>query len=316
MEALRYLLVDVFSERPFSGNPLAVFPDAGELPGSLMPRIAAELNLSETTFVLPSGRPDCAARVRIFTPRAELPTAGHPTLGTAFVLAALGHLGPGRCLLEEGVGPVPVELREDEGRLRAVMDSPTPELGPVFDDRGAIAQLLGADPEALHPRLPVRAVSCGLPYLLVPFASLDAVRSLRPAFERFDAVLAEAGAGQVYAFCLEGASPDAAVHARMFAPGLGVPEDPATGSAAGPLGAYLFRYAVLGAGERLELEVEQGLELGRPSRLRVEVEGTRPGDPEEAALRVRVGGHCARIGEGRLDAAVLEEAAAAPPLRA
>ena len=281
-----YRLVDVFTRARFGGNPLAVFPDARAVDPALMQPIAFELHLSETTFVLPSSRPDCDVQVRIFTPRSEIPMAGHPTLGTAFVL------DPGdRVVFEEGVGPVPVErARAPDGSALWWMTQPRPRFGARADDRSALAAALGLDAGDLEAALPAEVVATGPPFLIVPLRELGALGRARVRAELWEPIERALGVGGVYLFAQTG--PEAA-RCRMFAPSAGIAEDPATGSAAGPLGAYLLEHGRLAPKRPTRLEIAQGVEMGRPSRIHVEVEGARGDVPA-----VRVGGACVAVGGG------------------
>ncbi|MFQ5349147.1 MAG: PhzF family phenazine biosynthesis protein [Thermoanaerobaculia bacterium] len=297
MRSARYLLVDVFTGEPFGGNQLAVFVDGEEVPESLMQRIARELNLSETTYVLPPEDPANLCRLRIFTPLEELPMAGHPTVGSAFALAIEGRIAPPTTIVfEEGVGPVPVEVEGEADRPSgAVMVQPLPEFGPRFPDPAAIAAMLTLDRADLDPDLPLEVVSCGVPYLIVPLAGLAAVERARLRPDLWEELLSGFASQHAYLFSRETVGEDGTVHARMFAPAAGVPEDPATGSAAGPLGSYLVRHGLVEAGERVPIVCEQGYEMGRPSRIEVEISGDR-----ERIREVRVGGGCVLVGEGRM----------------
>jgi trans-2,3-dihydro-3-hydroxyanthranilate isomerase len=300
---LAYRRVDVFTDQHFGGNPLAVFPEPGDLAPALMQRIAREMNLSETTFVGPpsaEGREaGCDWRVRIFTPSAELPMAGHPTLGTAFALARDGRVASDRVVFEEGVGAVPVTLEPGaDGGLRIEMEQPEPAFEPAFDDRPGLARALGLEPRDLHPAWTARVASCGVPFLMAPLRGLEAARRARPVPSEWSAILQPRGVHGVMCFTLETESGDCDVHARMFAPGLGVNEDPATGSACGPLGAYLLAEGILGEAGALSVRIEQGIEMGRPSLVAVEV--AMPG-PSRSGWRVAVSGRCVAMGEGVLE---------------
>jgi trans-2,3-dihydro-3-hydroxyanthranilate isomerase len=297
MNSARYLLVDVFTGEPFGGNPLAVFVDGEQVPERLMQRIARELNLSETTFVLPPEDPANLCRLRIFTPLEELPMAGHPTVGSAFALAVEGRIAvPTTISIEEGVGIVPVEVEGEADRpTGAVMVQPLPGFGPRFDDPAAIAAMLSLEPADLAPGLPLEVISCGLPFLFVPLASRAAVERARLRLDLWEELLADFATPHLYLFSRETVGDGATVHARVFVPAAGVPEDPATGSASGPLGCYLVHHGLVAGGERVPIVCEQGYEIGRPSRIEVEISGDH-----EAIREVRVGGGCVLIGEGRL----------------
>ena len=296
-DSARYLLVDVFTGEPFGGNQLAVFVDGLEVPEELMQRIARELNLSETTYVLPPEDPRHLARLRIFTPTEELPMAGHPTVGSAFALAADGRIAaPTTIVFEEGVGPVPVEVECLADRpTGAVMVQPLPTFGPVLPDVPATAAMLTLAEDDLASDLPIEVVSCGVPYVIVPLADLAAVRRARLRLDLWESLLGGFASQHVYIFSRETVNDDSTVHTRMFGPAAGVPEDPATGSAGGPLGCYLVRHGLVPAGDRVPVICEQGYEIGRPSRMEIEISGDRDGIRE-----VRVGGGCVLMGEGRM----------------
>jgi trans-2,3-dihydro-3-hydroxyanthranilate isomerase len=273
-----YRLVDVFTRKRFGGNPLAVFLDGRGIDPALMQRIAFELNLSETTFVLPTERPDCDVRVRIFTPRAELPLAGHPTVGTAFVLDR-----GDRIVFELGVGPVPVErLRAADGAMLWRMTQPPARFGPRCDDRAGLAVALGLDVADLDPALPCESVATGPPFLIVPLRSLEALARARLRIDAWEAIERAVEGAQPYLFVRTGAG---SARCRMFGPGHGISEDPATGGAAGPLGAYWLAHGL--TTPNAPLVFTQGVEMGRPSELLV-----------EASKSVRVAGACVAVGGG------------------
>jgi trans-2,3-dihydro-3-hydroxyanthranilate isomerase len=259
-----FVLCDVFADRPFVGNPLAVFLDADGIEDRTMLDLAREFGWSEITFVL--ARPDGAPRVRIWTPAGELPFAGHPTVGTAVVLAVEGVIPVNGGVLELGIGDVAVEVdecRPDGGR--ATMTQRAPEFGAEYSDRARLAQAFGLGVNDLVADLPAQLVSTGLEQFLVPLVSLGALQRATAQPDLAPGVLAEAGGRWAYLFTVETPASNAAARARLLGVGK---EDPATGSAAGPLGAYLIRYGLHRAGE---LEIEQGIEMGRPSRIRVDV---------------------------------------------
>ncbi|WP_052338258.1 PhzF family phenazine biosynthesis protein, partial [Nitrospina gracilis] len=267
MELIFYQ-VDVFTDQPLAGNPLAVFVDAEGMDADQMLAVAREMNLSETTFLFPPSQTDCDFQVRIFTPGKEIPFAGHPTLGTAHVLFQQGLLGSDRdaCRFEMGIGPIDVER---EGST-FMMVQPQPEFQSPRTDRQAIAQALGLDAKDLHPNLPAQVVSTGFPALFVPLKSLDATGRTALNLTRLRDILGKVD--MIYPFCLEAVNPEAQVHTRGFAPFIGIPEDPATGSVAGAMGAYLAHHHVLDATRLSDLTLEQGLEINRPSEIKVSVE--------------------------------------------
>lgn len=287
-----YVLCDVFTDQPFAGNPLAVLPDARGLDDGAMQCIAAEFNLSETAFVLPGEPP----RVRIFTPRGELPFAGHPTIGTAAVLAARGELAgkdrPGRATLDEAAGRVPLELEYDARGAPALirLEAPaTPRAGPPLGEAAAIASALGLEVEDLHPEWPSGTWSCGVPFACVALAGAAALGRVRvdPAAA---AALPPEWSDKLYVIA-PGADARA-LRARMFAPALGIAEDPATGAAASALAGLLA--GVTGPG-RHQWCIDQGVEMGRPSRLELDYEATGA-----AVTRVRLGGRAVIVGDGRI----------------
>jgi trans-2,3-dihydro-3-hydroxyanthranilate isomerase len=245
----RFVVADVFTDRPLAGNQLAVFTDARAIPEERLQPLAREINFSETVYVYPSAG-DGHARIRIFTPGRELPFAGHPVLGTAFVLA--GPLQLDEIHLETGGGIVPVRLERDGSRIAfGWMAQPVPTVEP-FDRSEALLEVLGVESE-----LPVELYDNGVSYVYVAMSDESAVAALRPDFARL-ADLVEHG---VSCFAGEGSR----WKTRMFAPGAGVPEDPATGSAAGPLALHLARHGRTRFGD--EIVIRQGEEIGRPSTL-------------------------------------------------
>jgi len=259
-----FVLCDVFADAPFAGNPLAVFPDVGGLSDAEMFALAREFGWSEITFVALQG--SSSPRVRIWTPRGELPFAGHPTVGTAVVLAAGGHIEVGRHVFELGIGPVEVEVAEvGPSGGRATMTQRAPEFKDIFDDPTRLAVALGLSEEDLAPGLPAQIVSTGLDHFMVPLTSLDALGRARGHRDLLPDVLDAIGARRAYVFTVETPQSTAAARARLLAVDY---EDAATGSAAGPLGGYLVQYGLHRAGE---MEIEQGIEMGRPSRILVDV---------------------------------------------
>ena len=298
----RYFTADVFTDRRFGGNQLAVFPDAREIASDLMTQIAREFNYSETTFVLPPTDPSHTARVRIFTPGGELQFAGHPTIGTAHVLATIGAIaikGPEtRIVLEEGVGPVPVTIRATDGRpeFATLSVAKLPEVGPPPPERETLAAMLSLDPpDVLDGDMSPQTVSCGTPFLFVPLRDRRAVAQSRVRSDLWDAALEGYTTNKVMVFALDGERPGSDVRARMYAPGIGVPEDPATGSAAVALGGYLAARDARFDGT-LRWVVEQGFEMGRPSILEVEADKTAG-----RITAARVGGKTVMVCEGSMN---------------
>jgi trans-2,3-dihydro-3-hydroxyanthranilate isomerase len=269
-----YVLVDVFTDRKFGGNQLAVFRDGSGVRDELMQAAAKELNLPETTFVVPAEHGG-DHKLRIFTPARELPFAGHPTVGTAFVLA---DSRDATLRLEEQVGTLAVTVRDGFTE----MEQPLPTFEPVAD-RDAVAASVSLDAADLEPGLPIEIGSSGNRFMFVAVKTLDAVKRASPRG------LAEAA----YIFTTQTVEPGSTVHGRMYAPWQGIAEDPATGSANGPLGAYLVRH---GVSDGTRIVSEQGFEMGRRSLLYVRVGGGR-----DRITSVHVGGRCAIAGGGWLD---------------
>jgi trans-2,3-dihydro-3-hydroxyanthranilate isomerase len=304
MKEYRFVQVDVFTDTPFGGNPLAVFPDAEGLTTEEMQKLAREMNLSETTFVLPPQAPGADFKVRIFTPAAELPFAGHPVVGTHWVLAHLDRVDlqepVTRVSFELGVGVLPADLHVSGGQVeRVVMTQEEPSFLAVLEDVVDLAQSLGLPPEAITDTgLPAQVVSTGLPQLLIPVRSLAEIQS--PSASEVDAAALNRACRAVGAeecamvFTLETERHDTTVHVRLFAPAMGVPEDPATGSANGALGAYLVHHRAVEVAEPTTYIVsEQGAEMKRPSTLYIEVDSA-----SEEITAVRVGGQVVLVVEG------------------
>ena len=293
-----FLTCDVFTERPFSGNPLLVVPDARGLSTAQMQAVAREINYSESTFVLPPDDPRHAYRQRTFVPFKEIPYAGHPTIGTAVVMAALGRVGASgeeRISVEVGFGPLELELiRQGDAVRRVRMSQGKPAWEEAIGGdalRARIASALGVSTTSLHATLPPRVVSTGNRTLAIPLASvadvsaaLSDVRTLNALEKELDILIA-------YLFAFDGGR----IRARAFCPGAGVPEDPATGSGAGPLGVYLALHGALPGGAARFI-IDQGIEMGRPSELEVTVERTPGGAP----AAVQVAGSAVLMMEGHL----------------
>jgi trans-2,3-dihydro-3-hydroxyanthranilate isomerase len=304
LRTLKFYQADVFSGDPFGGNPVAVFPDAHGLADHQLQQIAREMNLSETVFVLPPTDQAAVVRLRIFTPTQEIPFAGHPVLGTFYVLAQLGLVaatdGITRVMQECNIGLFPVELYAQDGKLtRVVMTQPKPEfLGPVdaMEDVYKIAGALGVAKYAITDmKWPIEVVSTGLPVLIVPVRTLTAVRSIQPNASAIMDICSRFGANGIMVFTTVTVEPSSTVHARMFAPSIGILEDPATGSASGALGAYLVQKGVVDVAPTTDIVVEQGYEIERPSQIFVRVESD-----DDIIKTVKVGGQCVMVVEGTL----------------
>ncbi len=276
MPTLRYVIVDVFTDTALAGNQLAVFTDAREIDADLMQALAKELNFSETTFLLPAEQGG-TARVRIFNPSEEMRFAGHPVLGSAWVLAQ--PLQRPVIELETGMGIVPVELDRDEsgGIAFGRMTQPVPTIEP-YPEADALLEALGVS----ESRLPIERYDNGVLHTLVALESAEAVASLRPDFEALSALAVKAN-------CFAGSG--ASWKTRMFAPAVGVVEDPATGSAAGPLACHLCRHGLVEWSEWIE--ISQGAEIGRPSTLFARADGA-----DGAITQVFCGGRAVIVARG------------------
>ena len=294
-----FILVDVFTSQPFGGNQLAVFTDGAALSAAEMQELAHEMNFSESTFVMP---PDSsgARRVRIFTPKREMPMAGHPTVGTTWVLATRGEIALDRASVDAtlilGIGPVTVTIESTGGQPDFVwMAHREPEFGATRDDRERIATALGITTADIRDDLPIQAVSTGVPFIFVPLRSLEALAkctvnavALAALFNPAEPIL------PIYMF-VANESGEFAPRSRMFAPHDGVPEDPATGGASAPFGAYAAAYGLIKPAPRTSFLIQQGVEMGRPSEIKVEV-----ARKESGPLAIRIGGRCAIVGEGAM----------------
>ena len=304
MARYRFLTADVFTSEPFGGNQLAVFPDASGIPDHRLQEVAREFNFSETTFVYPPSDPAHTRRVRIFTPGTELPFAGHPTVGTAHVLAAIGELTltgeTTRIVLEEVVGPVPVAIRTENGQpvFCQLSVAKLPEMGPLPPSNEALAEALDLDAsDLLDGDWAPRAYSCGVPYLFVPVRDRGAVARSRVRLDAWERALKGTWAPEVLVFARDGEREGSDLHSRMYAPGFGIAEDPATGSAAAALAGYLAARQERRDGT-LRWVLEQGFEMKRPSILEIEADVERG-----AVTGVRVGGATVIMSEGTMEIA-------------
>ena len=298
---VRFVTVDVFTSRPFTGNPLAVLPDAHAIPEELLLPIAREFNYSETTFVYPAANPQHAREVRIFTPGGELPFAGHPTIGTAVVLANLGEIpltgDETQIVLEEKIGPVPVRIRARDGRAVGAQLSVAklPEVGPPAPPRTTLAEMLSLEPAQLQGGTNgPQAVSCGVPYLIIPVKDRAAVAAVRLRMDVWELTLRRYWAPEVMVVAKDPEIDGSDLRARVFVPGHSIPEDPATGSAAASLAGYLAARETAPNGSFRWVK-EQGFEMGRPSMLELEAD-KRDG----TVVAVRVAGDAVLVSEGTM----------------
>jgi trans-2,3-dihydro-3-hydroxyanthranilate isomerase len=298
---LHFSTLDVFTDRPFGGNPLAVFCDQPDLPQGLMQSIARELNLSETVFIVPPRNPRALRRLRIFTPARELPFAGHPTLGAVQVLVDTGiadirgPMGEFALELEVGLVPIKVQPRTSGPPFLQLTAARLPEAGKVAPSRAELAKLLSlSESDVLSDRDFAQAYSCGVPFLFVPVRNRAALARARPDSAAWRQILHGAWASEAFVFCRDPELPSSDLRARMFAPEFGIAEDPATGSAAAAFAGYLAARESRQTGT-LRWIVEQGFEMGRPSLLHVEADVA-----EGRIVAVRVGGTAVRMSEGTL----------------
>ncbi len=288
-------IVDVFAEAPYTGNQLAVFRDGHLYSDAAMQQLAREMHFSETTFIFPEESHDTTFKVRIFTPAAEVPFAGHPTLGTAYVIAREILQAPVPSVtLDLAAGAIPVAIHYDAagGISRLTMRQLAPTFGPHLDSARAAA-MLGLPPDAIDARYPAEEVSTGLPFLIVPVRDLAAMQAIQVDTARMAAALAPFAADGVLCFCPETLRPENDLHVRVFVPLLGVAEDPATGSGNGCLLAYLLAQRFFDR-PRLDLRVEQGFALGRDAILELS------GAIEDGQYRIEVGGQVQPVAQGRM----------------
>ena len=288
---LPFLQLDVFSSEPLEGNALAVFPDGRGLSDEQMQAVAREMNLSETTYIMPRDavtERECGVRVRIFTVQEELPFAGHPTLGTAFALR--GSSGASEIVLDLNVGKVPVRFEEGPGQpVFGEMTQVDPEFGPLHD-RKAVVLAAGLAENDVDPSLPIQTVSTGVPFTIVPLRGLEAMRRLRVDVANATEYLEKSGGKFFYFVTRETVDSAAGLHARMmFSNG----EDPATGSAAGCAAAWMVAHGVVQPEERAL--IEQGIEMHRPSRIFV-----RASRRDNRVVNVRVGGNAVEVLRGEV----------------
>ena len=280
--------VDVFTDRPLAGNPLAVVLEADGLSDQQMQAIARETNLSETTFVLPPEKREHAAKVRIFTPHVELPFAGHPTVGTGWVLVDEGLVpsDAGAFTLEEGVGPIAVRVDRSGGEVVLWMSHPAVKFAEVIEERDDLAAALGLTVADLRPEVPIQIVSTGGPFIYVALKDAAAVDRAVSSGEALTSVLDSHGLPAVFLFAA--AAPDR-LYSRMFGPhsATRIGEDPATGSASGPLGAFAVRYDLVPRAAEVSIVSEQGTRMGRQSFIQIKL--VYPTEAEVPS-RIEVGG--------------------------
>ena len=301
---LSFYKADVFTDQPFGGNPVAVVPQAEGLTDREFQQIAREMNLSETVFVIPPTDPVASAKLRIFTPSQEIPFAGHPVLGTFFVLGMIKQLPLQEpvtyVMFECNIGVFPVEIHVRSGEIeRVTMSQPKPEFLETvgaMQDLYEISRALGLNKSMIvETRLAPEVVSTGLPVLIVPVRSLTAVKSVIPNVSGILEICGNHGANGILVFSSMTVEDCSTVHARMFASPIGILEDPATGSASGALGAYLVKHGVVDIGPTTEIISEQGYEIDRPSKIMIQVFSD-----DDIIQDIKVGGQVVMVAEGTL----------------
>ena len=296
---LNYHLLDVFTNQAFGGNQLAVFTHPPtNLSQETMQKIAKEMNLAEITFVFPPKNDTNDFHVRIFTPATEMPMAGHPTVGTGYLLTHIGMLGDidgeKTVTFEEGVGPIKVTIQtDDDGNpSQILMRQPLPEFLDIYEDKQGIADMLSLSLDDIHPTAPVQVVTTGVPFLYIALNSLEAANKVNLRLDIWEKHFKGTNAEQIFVTTTETQYETSTVHSRMFAPAFGIPEDPATGAASGPLGAYLLKYGLV---DTKLIISEQGIEMGRPSFINIDM-----GYDGKTFTDVVIGGECVYMGYGTL----------------
>ncbi|MEO0377246.1 MAG: PhzF family phenazine biosynthesis protein [Cyanobacteria bacterium P01_A01_bin.17] len=300
----RFFTVDVFTERIFGGNPLAVFPEAQGLNPAQMQQIARELSLSETAFVFPPETPEGTHRLRIFTPGIELPFAGHPTIGSACVLAKFDPTAQAgmKIVFEEGVGAISVDVTDGQIPFAQFSAAEMPEFGPPPPSQAELAALLSLQPSDLSIEgWSPQSVSCGVPFLFIPLCDRPTLSKAHLDLLKWKSLLADYWAPHVYVFTPEPEVESADFRARMFAPAMDIQEDPATGAAVTAFAGYLGRRKAATSGT-FRWAIEQGVEMGRPSLLRVEAD-LQNGE----FVAIRVGGHAVMVSQGEMTVPLLSE---------
>ena len=285
-----FYILDVFAEKPYTGNQLAVFLDAGDLSTTDMLTLTREMNYSESTFILSRTPEKNGYNVRIFTPTAEVPFAGHPTLGTAHIIRSrLLSNKPNTVILNLKAGQIPVTFNPD-GYGWMIQLPPT--FGPTYDT-ATLSQVLGLSPHDLDERFPIQEVSTGLPFFIVPLKTINALKTISLNREKFKSLIQQTDAKDILVFCPETHEPPNDISVRVFAEYQGIPEDPATGSANGCLAAYLVKHRYFGT-DAIDIRSEQGYEIHRPSLLLLRAQQL------ETHIQVQVGGKTVMVAEGKL----------------
>lgn len=292
MDKLVFYIVDVFAEEKYAGNQLGVIRHGGDLSDTEMQRIAKEVNYSETTFILSEEEREGGYDVRIFTPEEELPFAGHPTLGTAYVIQQeIIKESVEKVVLNLKIGQIPVSFNYSEGKVDIMwMEQKPPVFGDILD-KSRVSKVLSLEENDIDDRFPIQEVSTGVPSIIVPLKTLDVVKQSRVAQDMYFDLIKDTEAKAILIFCTETYSEENDLNVRMFADYYGVPEDPATGSANGCLAAYLVKHRYFEK-EQIDIRVEQGYEIGRQSLLYLRAE------EREGEIDVSVGGRAVMIAKG------------------
>lgn len=299
MVKYKFFLIDVFTSEPFSGNPLAVFPEAEKIPENNLQKIAREMNLSETTFIFPPENKNNDIKIRIFTPMCELPFAGHPTIGSAFAVFSnlqYPEISKSYHIIEEGIGTVKVAIQWQNREIKSIsMEQPLPEFKEIINDIGLISSLLSISDDKIVNDLPVQVLSAGLPTLYIPVNDIETLNSIQLRIDIWKKHFSGNNPLQIMAFTTNTGKAKNTVQSRFFAPALGVYEDPATGSASGPLGCYLLKYKLMESKEHLSITNYQGEKIQRPSKIFIEI-NQKNGWVES----LNVGGSCVFVGMGEI----------------
>ncbi|MCP4571995.1 MAG: PhzF family phenazine biosynthesis protein [bacterium] len=296
---LDFLLIDVFTEEPFGGSRLNLFFDGSSVPPELMQRLAMEMGTGETAFVVPPRRGGDRTGLRVFTPAAEIPFGGHSVLGATFALDRHGRrpdAASGSHVWELEAGDYEVVIRQEDGAHSYSLVQDPPVFMGQYYHRGKVAAALGLDEDAIAiTGLPCEVISTGLPIHVVPVDSLETMARINLRRREADAIARDLGFGDLFVFTCETESPEATVHCRMFAPHFGIPEDAASGAATGALMAYLLKHRLVKPAPQVRIVSEQGLEMGRPSRIIAETDVV-----DGQARAIAVGGGCVEVGAGRI----------------
>ncbi|OKH28551.1 PhzF family phenazine biosynthesis protein [Chroogloeocystis siderophila] len=288
---MKFFIVDVFAEEKYAGNQLAVFIELGVLSTQQMQKIAKEMNYSETTFITSLELQEGGYAIRIFTPEQELPFAGHPTLGTAYILQKEINLPIEQIILNLQVGQIPVTLHYlDESIEELWMQQKPPTFHQTFTVE-TLAPILNLDLDEIDSRYPIQEVSTGIPFIILPLKKLLSIKKIKINRDKYFKLVEQTQAKAILTFCPETNKPENNLAVRVFADAVGVPEDPATGSANGCLAGYLVKYSYFNT-DSIDVRVEQGYEIGRPSLLLLKAE------KNEAEIKVFVGGKVIMVAQG------------------